>query len=324
MALHALGALDDAIAATRRYRPRGLFEWLWVGIVATTVGSPAIGIPAGGSGGVSGEERAAFETGMPATLPDIWLYLGVAALLLWVLFVITGAFLEFPFLRWLRDGDLALRAAVKRHWRKAVGLAAFRLALGALSFGVVVAVVLAIAGPDASLVDYLFVVQNNWLLVGLSSVLLGAVGAFTTAFVVPTMLLSDRGVIGGWRRFWPTLAGAKKQFLVYAVAVVVLGTAGGLLVGLAALLAFVPALVVGLVVAVALSPMAFVVFLAVVGGVAMTVAVVATLAIVQVFLRYYALFVLGDVDESLDWIPERRETLRGNDSPNGDAEPVSD
>lgn len=324
MALHALGALDDAIAATRRYRPRGLLEWIWVGLVATAVGSPGIGIPTGSSGGVSGDERAAFEAGMPAALPDIWLYLGAAALLLWVIFVITGAFLEFPFLRWLRDGDLALRAEVKRHWQKALGLAAFRLALGALSFGIIVAVVFAAAGPDASLVDYLFVVQSSWLLVSLSSVLLGVVGAFTTAFVVPTMLCSDRGVIGGWRRFWPTLAGAKKQFLVYAVAVVVLGTAGGLLVGLAALLAFVPTLVLGVVIAVLLSPMAFVVFLAGVGGAAMTVAVVATLAIVQVFLRYYALFVLGDIDESLDWIPERRETLRGSDPPNGGAEPASD
>ena len=59
---------------------------------------------------------------------------------------------------------------------------------------------------------------------------------------------------------------------------------------------------------------------AVVGSFAFTVAALMTYALFQMYLRYYALLMLGDVDDGLDYIPGRRSTVRG-DKP---GDPVAD
>lgn len=309
MSLHALDAIDDALTATASYRPRGLRAWLWAGVVATAVASPGIGVPTGGGGELTAEDRAVLEEPL-AAVSDFLLLVGVAAVALWALFVLAGALLEFPFLRWLRDGEFALRAEVRRHWRQGLQLAAFRFGLQGVSLAILVAVAAAVVGTDPTLPEVVFALSERQFVLGLLGLGVGVVGAFTTAFVVPAMVLRDRGVLGGWRRVWPVLAGAPKQVLAYAVGVAVLGTAGGLLVGLAAVAVFIPVLLVAVLVGVAVSGTAGVAVGAVLGGTAMTVAVVGTYTVVQIYLRYYALFVLGDLDGDLDYLPERRREVR--------------
>lgn len=324
MSLHALDALDDALTATRRYRPRGLVEWVWVVVVAGTVGSPGIGLPTGGGGtgnaGMPPEQRAALEEQLPASIPDLAVYVGVAVVALWLLFIVAGAFFEFPFLRWLRDGEFSLRAEATRHWRQALGLAVFRVVLNVLSLAILGGIVVAFVGTDADPTAYVVALSNYGILFGLVGLVTGLVGAFTTAFVVPAMWLEDRSVVGGWRRVWPTLTGAPKQFLVYAVAVAILATVGGFLVGIAALVGLIPALLVALAVAATVSGTAGVLVGAVLGGVLMTIGVGVVYAVVQVFLRFYALLVLGDIDTDLDAMPTRRRQLRAD----GGAESDSD
>lgn len=322
MSLHALDALDDALTATRRYRPRGLLEWVWVGVVVLVVASPGISVPAGGgsagggTGGPSPREQLGIEGMLPA-IPSELLVVGLAvAAVLWVTVVVVGAFFEFPFLRWLRDGETAIGAEVSDHWRQALGLAAFRLVVNAVGFAILAAVLVTTVGTGAEPLQYVFALGRQQALVGLSSLLTAVVAAFTTAFVVPTMVLTDRGVLGGWRRFWSTLTAAPKQFLAYGVGVAVLAYIGGILLVLAVVVALIPVALVGGILALAVGGSAVVIPVAIVGGVLVTAVAVGTYALVQVFLRYYALLVLGDVDDELDLIPERRRELR---SGTGDA-----
>jgi hypothetical protein len=103
MALHALDAFGDALSATKRYRPHGLFEWLWLAVVAILVGAPTIALPTGGGTGgtadLSPEERAQLEGALPAGIGDLLVGIAVALAVLWLLFALLGALLEFPFLR---------------------------------------------------------------------------------------------------------------------------------------------------------------------------------------------------------------------------------
>lgn len=320
MSLYALDAIDDALTATGRYRPTGPLEWVWVVVVAGTVASPGFGLPTGGNsnGEMPADSRAALGEALPNSLPDLFLVAVAALAVIWVGFVVTGAFLEFPFLRWLRDGDLALREEVRANWRRALGLAVFRVLLQLVTLVPLVWTTVALAGRGPDLWTYLDVFVEYWVLFAVLGLLTGVVLAFTTAFVVPAMWLEERGVGGGWRRVWSTLADAPKQFLAYTVGAGVLTTVGGLLVVGAAGVALVPALVAALSVAATAGASAGVAVGAVVGGVLMTVAVGMVYAFVQVFLRYYALFVLGDVDPGLDVIPERRRAVRTPDGDDGD------
>jgi hypothetical protein len=333
MALHPVDVISDAVTATRRYRPRGAFEWLWVIFVTVFAGSPMLGLPTSGQGSggtqqLSPEARAQLQETLPAGIAEILLALAIAFATLWVLVLVLGAVLEFPFLRWLKTGETAIRDEVRAHWKQALGLAAFRLVIGSLSFLLLGGLVVSQAGTDGSVFDYLMALNDTAVIVGLVGFPTSLVLAFTTGFVVPTMLLEDSGVIGGWRRFWRTLVGAPKQFAAYTIAALVIGTVGGVLVFLAALLVALPALVVGgllaLVVSLVLSSTAAVAVVAAIGGVATTAALLAALATFQVFARFYALLVLGAVDDDLDFIPGRRRDLRdGEDTTTGENGPDS-
>ena len=333
MSLHALSALDDALAATRKYRPRGPGQWLWVIFVTLFVGSPALSLPTGGGGG-SGAGGAGGEfsqdPGAGPSVSDVGMELIVAVVAalaaVWLLVAVLGALLEFPFLRWLRDGEASIGDAVGDHGRQVLGLAAFRVVVGGLGVAVLAAAVLLQVGTDGTLLEYVVALGNVAFLAGLVGFPLSVVNAFTTAFVVPTMLLEDGGVLAGWRRFWGTLADAPKQFAAYGVAVIVLGYAGGIAVVLLAVLALIPGLVVGgvlgFVAATAASSFVGIVVAAAFGGLAFTIAALAAYALFQVYLRYYALLVLGDVDDDLDYIPGRRGKVRGDGPENPVADPT--
>lgn len=320
MALHALDAIDDALTATRRFRPRGPVEWVWVSVVAVLVATPGISIPTGGTGGggVTPEQRGAIEGALPATLPE-WVPLVVAALaVVWLGFVVLGAFLEFPFLRWLRDGERATIEEMVTHWKQALGLAAFRVVLSLVGFAAIGALIATATEADPTLTDYFFALSEYGIVLSLVGIPVGIVAAFTTAFVVPTMILAECGVFGGWRRFWSRLTDAPKQFLAYAVGVALLATVGGILVSIAAVVGFVAAAIVGGLVGFAVAASAVgvsgvVVALAVgIFGAILVGAVV--YAVLQVFLRFYALFVLGAVDGELEFLSERRATIDATDA----------
>lgn len=134
--------------------------------------------------------------------------------------------------------------------------------------------------------------------------------------------LEDRGVIGGWRRLWPTIVAEPWQYLAYAVAGFVLAIAGGIVVviavGVAALGLLIPFGIlggIGFFLLTAAPPFGIGV-LAVV-GLLFDLSVLAVTALAQApvvaYLRYYALLVLGDVDDELDLIPERRAAVRADE-----------
>jgi hypothetical protein len=325
MTFHALDVLGDAITATREYRPEGIGQWLWVALAALLVGTPGISLPTGGSTGGTGtgsqelppEARSEFTGGVPQEVVGAIAAIVAVLAVIWILFVVLGALLEFPFFAWLRDGEVDTFAEMRAHLGRALGLAAFRVVLGAIGFGVVAALLVATVGTDGSPFEYALAAGNLGIVLALVGLPVGVVTAFTTAFVVPTMMLENTGVIGGWRRVWSTLAGAPKQFLVYAVAVAVLAFVGGLAVFITAALALIPALIVGgilgVIVGLAGPTIAGIAIAAAIGGLAFTVVFLAASALVEVFLRYYALFVLAEVDEELDFAPERRRAVRSGD-----------
>ncbi|WP_449271963.1 DUF7544 domain-containing protein [Halorubrum californiense] len=141
---------------------------------------------------------------------------------------------------------------------------------------------------------------------------------FTTAFVVPLMVQSDSGVLAAWRRLWPSIRSSWKQYLAYVAVAFLLTAATGVIVsvvvGIVAVVLLIPILVAAAVVHVTVSlasPIGLAVLIALAVLFLVALLVVGTLSQVPVVtsLRYYALLVLGDIEESFDVLTDRRPSV---------------
>lgn len=347
MTLYALEAVDDALDATRAFL-RQLDRTAWAKLAAVVffiggTGGNVNSVPTGDGAGPTG--------GPPVDLgARAWLLIvAVVAVvvLLVILFAVVGSIMEFVLVESLREEAVTIRRYWSRRWTQGLRLLGFRIGLGLLVLaGLAVLTIPVIAplldvGPFAGVgggysIALLVVLVPAFLLFALAAAL---AYAFTTAFVVPIMILEDRGVLSAWRRLWPTIRAQWKQYLAYAVAAFLLSLVGGLIVTMVALLGIVFLLVpFGLL---ALLGVALYFLVAELVGIAV-IAVVAVLFVVSAIavfalarvplatlLRYYALLVLGVVDAELDLIPERRAAIRGEapadggDGNGGDVDPVA-
>ncbi len=332
--MDALQNLSDAIDVTRNFlTPVRKWLWLKLALVVFFIGS--------GGGGLSfpTSDPTAFTTDIedgPATDIDIDVGTAPADLLtgdvvtaivivsaivaaLVVFFGILAAILEFVFIESLRSSEVHLRQYFKNNFGNGVRLFGFRILLNLGLFAL-------IAGP----ILYLVFTAESYEAVPIGTILaVGALGALlyipyilvlklTTEFVVPTMLQTNRGVLGGWKRFGATFSGSWGEYIVYVILSVIASFVASLAVGVLTL--FVMALigiVLGLFVLVAWiisETLGFIVLAVVALLFVILYLVLATLFQVPVlsYLRYYALLQLGDTDADLDLIPDQRAAVRAN------------
>ena len=328
MTLYAIDDIGDAFEATRAFLfPFALRRWLTLALVVFFIGGAGAGFqgwfnfdvpvnqPPGPIGGVDIEQF----------IPTI-LALAALVVVLTLAFVVIGSIMEFVFVASLREEEVAVRQYFGRYWGKGLRLLGFRIGLSLLTAILVaipvVTTLIVFSDPNTGVGGatgaLLLLLPLLLLFVFVAALTYG----FTTVFVVPIMLLEDRGVLSAWGRFWPTLCGQWKQYLTYVALELFLSVAVGVVV----------ALVTGLaVVALAIPPGALVGFvglvsggfadlsilgiaLVAVGALFFLLSVLLVTALVRVpvltYFRYYALFVLGDTEESLDLIPERRRRVR--------------
>lgn len=266
--------------------------------------------------------------GLPESLPsltgsEIAIVAAVLAVVLIIAlgFMLASAIMEFVFVESLRREAVTIRRYWNGRWRQGVRLFGFRVVVALLTL-LVVGGVLAIAFAPALLgtgqisFALLVLAAPVFIVLALVSAL---VNGFTTALVVPIMIVEDRPLLSAWRRFWPTLTAQWKEYAVFAFMRFVLQIAAGILVGILTLLAvvvvaiplgIVAAVGVGLLSVMELLGVAVIAFAA--GLFLLSVLVIALFAAVpvQTFLHYYALLVLGDTNDAFDLIPGQREAVR--------------
>lgn len=336
MALYAIDDLDDAWAATREFlTPVSAKRVFVLAFVVFFVGGTGINAP--GGGGIGSTPSG---TGTGRSIDALWRFvldnalaigLIAAVILLCVLaFLFVGALMEFVFVQSLRTDEVRFWTYLRAYLGSGLRLFGFRLALTAI--GVLPA--LALLGVGFATIGAGFVAELGGVaLVALAIlavcvlVLVAVVNAFTTAFVVPIMLVREGGVLDAWRAFWPTLRRDWTQYLAYGVGVLLLNIAAGILFfGLLLIGAIVFLVPLGIIVvstALIVSELVVTVVAAAVASVFVLALFAASLLVqvpIQTYLRYYALFVLGDTDEALDPIPEIRGSVRESA---GDPDPAT-
>jgi len=326
IATDALTPTRDATRSLLLPFDRG--RWLRLAFLALFVGG--IGAPGGanfGGGTPDGGVNVPVDGG---TLPDVGggdALLGVAlalvalAVLVGIAWSLVGAVMEFVLVTGLVDREIRVRRPFRTHLGRGLRLFAFRIAVVLVGVALVaLPVVAAVLGGVGVSPAFLLLLVPLLALVALVALVGWLLTRLTTDFVVPTMLATDRGVLGAWRRLLPTMRDRWQEFALYVIVRFLLGIAAGigvsLVVAVLALVVALPFLAVGAGVFLATATggpgLAFWVLLGAL-VVLYVLAVVAVTAVVQapvvVFFRYYALFVLGAVDADLDLVTH----LRGDD-----------
>jgi len=323
MALHAFDDVDDAVDATKSLLlPFDLRRWFRFAVVALLAGGATVASPFGtGGNAVSPSEPA---TG--GAVPDGALLLIAAvvlvALLIGLILGLLGSVMQFVLFDALRTKTLEVRAGTRRNLGKGARLFGFRIALALVVF-LPVAGLFAFAFLTQSTVAFLFLLALFFVFIPLA-IVLGLVNGFTTMFVVPIMLTEDRGVLAAWRRLWPAVRSNLKEFGAYAFMGFVLNLAVGFVAGIiAAIAGFVLLIPFGIVFGIpafllagpgglGLAAGALIAVGVFLYGLTLLLAVGYVQVPLQVFVRYYAALVLGDVEPDLDPIEDVRGEIRAD------------
>ena len=255
MSWHAIDSVDEAIEETRSFlSPFALGRWLKLALISIFVGTGGSGlgllnlpssIPSDDPGGnvtpgetpidgnvtngtvppggnvtagapPTGElpppsellEMAGAEIGLLAVIALIVLGIGL------VLGLITET-LRFVFYDSLQTDTVRLVEPAKRRFGQALRLLGFKIGLELLTLLPIAALVAAVLLADVPIGP---LVIAAGVLVTAGVVLVSTiVSRITGEFVVPTMVVTDSGVLDGWRRFWPVFRGQLSQFGVYLV-----------------------------------------------------------------------------------------------------------
>ena len=326
MALHAIDDVSDAFSATVAFLfPFELRRWAKLAVVALFVGG-GLSLPtfqANAPGGVD-EPVGGGAPGLPPDALGIVVAVVAAVVLVGVAYSVVGAIMEFVLVESLRTEAVAIRRHWGRRWRQGLRLFGFRVAIGLPVLALVAGWVGLLAAPALlEGVDPLVPIATLFL-VGIPAVLLAGllyalVASLTTVFAVPIMIETDGGVLAAWRRLWASIKTHPKQYAAYVAVGFVLTVATGVLasivVGIAAVVLLLPLAIIAVPVVffLSLSSTIALVVLAALGVLFVGSLLVLWLFVqvpVVIYLRYYALLVLGDVEASLDLVPDRRDAVR--------------
>ncbi|KAA9399739.1 hypothetical protein Har1130_01270 [Haloarcula sp. CBA1130] len=272
------------------------------------------------------------EPGVPSGAPDellagagllVFAVIGLFVLLA-LAYGIVSNFMEFVLTQALIDREIHVRQYFSEHVGNGIRLFLFRLALVGIWLGVAVLIGAAVfflaLGGEAANVGASSVLALSGLVIAVFAVFAisyGVVFGFTTVFVVPLMAADNDGVLSGWSRLWGSIKSEPKQYLAYLFFSIVLQIGVGIVGAILGIIAFI-------VVAIPVGLGAFALYLALQNTIGIALAVVLGLlgglvflvlsTLIQVplttFLRYYAMLVLGDIDDDMDPIPEVRSDIR--------------
>jgi len=324
--MYAIDDLGDAVDVTRDFlTPLDAKRWLKLAIVVFFIGGFGGFSPSSAPTGGDPTGTAPGEVSIPS--PDVLVVLALIvaiAIVIWLIFGLLGSLLEFVLIDSLRSGSVSILSGLSENFGNGLRLFGFRTALGVLS--------LAAVGVPAYLtfwpLDSIETVPLStiWRFFALAIVVFFAfalVSRLTTEFVVPTMLAEDRGVLSAWGRFWVTLRQDPGEYIVYLVLVTIVSIAAAIGLGIVSIfvtfVVAIPFVILGVILAM-LGPVGLVLLIPLV------IVAIVTLLLIQaliqmplvVFVRYYALLVLGDTDSELDLIPDRRRAVRSGTDWDGD------
>ena len=308
--MSATDGLTDAGRLTKRY-----LSALWVrGLLKLGIVVLFLGVGFSGLQVVS----SPFDPETVDETAELWAYAGLFAGAVGVYAALRylAATLEFVFVTSLRTEQVALRRYLRQYLGAGLWLLLFRAAVAAGALAVVAAASALLIGTDLAAFETATAQQSLGVATAVAVAGVGwlTVDTLTTGFVVPIMQQTRCGPLAGWRRFVRAMRANWIGVLAFLGVAWIVGFALWLVlfgVGFAAM--FVGVLLFVLIATVltelhsALEPV--VVALLVAGLIGYYYLIALVEAPVRSYVRYYALYVLGETNPELDLIVDQRAAL---------------
>lgn len=153
-------------------------------------------------------DMAGAELGIIAVIAVIILAIGL------VIGLITET-LRFVFYDSLQTDTVRLIEPAKRRFGQALRLLGFKIGVELLTWLPIVGLGVAVFLADVPIGP--LVIAAGGIFVAGVILVSTIVSRITGEFVVPTMVVTDSGVLDGWRRFWPVFRGQLSEFGVYLI-----------------------------------------------------------------------------------------------------------
>ena len=348
MSLHAIDDIGDAIDATKSFLlPFAARTWLKLAVVVFFIGGGGGFNGLQNAGNVGGQDQPSsgdqpifdgsalteVESVLAEHTTELVVVLGLAVLLVLV-FGLLSNFMEFVFVQSLIEREVHVRRYLRENVGNGLRLFVFRLLLGLVSltlvFGFLYTAFVTVFGGTLDNVTpaaLLGILPVAIVFVLVISVVQGLLTGFTNVFVVPMMLTSSRGLLGSWKRLLGSMRHNGKQYLAYLAFSIVLAIGVGIIASILGVVAFlllaIPFVLLGAVCWFGLGggPVALGLLAVILVFFVLSLLLASNLIQVplQSFLRYYAMLVLGDIDEPLDPLAEVRSDIRADEPDDIDA-----
>lgn len=348
MSLHAIDDIGDAIDATKSFLlPFAARTWLKLAVVVFFIGGGGGFNGLQNAGNVGGQDQPSsgdqpifdgsalteVESVLAEHTTELVVVLGLAVLLVLV-FGLLSNFMEFVFVQSLIEREVHVRRYLRENVGNGLRLFVFRLLLGLVSltlvFGFLYTAFITVFGGTLDNVTpaaLLGILPVAIVFVLVISVVQGLLTGFTNVFVVPMMLTSSRGLLGSWKRLLGSMRYNGKQYLAYLAFSIVLAIGVGIIASILGVVAFlllaIPFVLLGAVCWFGLGggPVALALLAVILVFFVLSLLLASNLIRVplQSFLRYYAMLVLGDIDEPLDPLAEVRSDIRADEPDDIDA-----
>ncbi|WP_174589989.1 DUF7544 domain-containing protein [Methanocella conradii] len=264
-------------------------------------------------------DRQAYEQAVSSILSNMTLIaILIGVILLIILVILLFAYLRNVFsyvlIQALTSGDVHIIKPFIENLGRGFRLFIFTLAVGLLSFAVIICMLIPMIGSiiigvtmgTIALILAILVFVILLLIMIAFSIAVSIFVGFTYDFVAPMVYFRGAGIIESWKWLWASIKKDWKQYGVYVIARWALELGVGILLMFIALpiaLIFIAALLVGIIMAVAAAKASMI--LTVIIGVALLVLsaifILILMAItmpVAVYFRYYSLDVLKQIDTS--------------------------
>jgi len=327
MALSALRSLSDAVDLTRALLfPLSPRRWGALAAVVAFLGPAGTPLPATpqvvdprlweslpAAGTIPRRTAAALPE---ALVSSILVVVGALGVLL-VGYLAVGSLMQYVFVERLHRPQTTIRDTIRHHRNRALGLFVLRVTIW--TFGLLPAGMLALTWLDVAVVSAVHPSPLALVVAGGGVALAWMLDAITCQLAVPVSVAAGTSVFAAWRRLSVVVRTSPGEYLAYAIVRPVVSVAVGVVaalaiaIGVGAVVVLISTLSGGILLVGGLTPMSRLVLagLGSLGGVAALVVAVVVSVPFHVYLRYYALLVIGATAPPLDLVADQRASAHG-------------
>ncbi len=326
MALSALRSLSDAVDLTRALLfPLSPRRWGVLAAVVAFLGPAGTPLPATPQVvdprlWESLPAAGTIPRRTTAALPEVLvssLLVGVGALgVLLVGYLAAGSLMHYVFVERLHRPQTTIRDTARHHRNRALGLFVLRVIIWA--FGLLPAGMLALAWLDV-VIPVIYPSPLALVVAGVGVALAWVLDAITCQLAVPVSIAADTSIVAAWRQLSVVVRAHPIEYLAYAVVRPVVSVAVGvaaalaIAIGVGAVVVLVGTLSGGILLVGGLTPVSRLVLAGLGsfgGAIALVIAAVVSVPF-HVYLRYYALLVIGTTAPPLDLVTDQRAGANG-------------